>query len=124
MCIRDRPYSGIRLKVYEGDREIDGSQLKWQLETLGGTSRRVAAVNQDSGELTVMSNGLVRVRAVDAETLMGGEVLIYVNMQVECEYACLLYTSGAHCFGGGFIYQDFCKAGIGYEKTRRGDLHR
>lgn len=83
----DKPYSGIRLKVYEGDREIDGSQLKWQLETLGGTSRRVAAVNQDSGELTVMSNGLVRVQAVDAETLMGGEVLIYVNMQVECEYA-------------------------------------
>lgn len=82
----DSPYTGIQLKAYnsEGD-EVQG--VKWQLKKLDGSSRQVAEIDSETGELTVYGNGIVQITAADTDSGMCGRQTVYVNMQIEAEYA-------------------------------------
>lgn len=79
------PYNGIELEVYDGDNSIDSENLIWQIEKLDGSKRNSAEINRNTGELTVITGGLVRVRVIDTSNLVGGETLIYINTQIEAE---------------------------------------
>lgn len=79
------PYNGIELEVYDGDNRIDSENLIWQIEKLDGSKRNSAEINRNTGELTVITGGLVRVRVIDTSNLVGGETLIYINTQIEAE---------------------------------------
>lgn len=82
----DNPYTGIQLKAYnsEGD-EVQG--VKWQLKKLDGSSRQVADIDSETGKLTVYGNGIVQITAADTESGICGRQIVYVNMQIEAEYA-------------------------------------
>lgn len=84
---RSEPCSGIFMAAYDGDKIVDSSKLKWQLENLGNSKRKAAVIDSDTGELTVISNGIVRIRAINTSELLCGESDIYINLQVEGEDA-------------------------------------
>ena len=81
----ENPYHGIELEAYDGNNKIDSKNLIWQIEKLDSSKRDSAEINRNTGELTVMTGGLVRVRVIDISSLVGGETLIYINTQIEAE---------------------------------------
>ncbi len=84
---KSEPRSGIFMVAYDGDKKVDNSRLKWHLENLGNSKREAAVIDSDTGELTVISNGLVRIRAINTSELLFGESDIYINLQIEGEDA-------------------------------------
>lgn len=59
----------------------------WQLKRLDDSSRQVASINADTGELTIYGNGVIEVTAADLENLTCARQVIYINTQIEGEYA-------------------------------------
>ena len=56
------PYSGIQLQAADEDGNIiDNSKLVWQINKFDSSSRRVADINSETGELTVYGNGIIQI---------------------------------------------------------------
>lgn len=82
----DAPYTGIQLKAYDEDgAEVSG--IRWQLKRLDSSSRQAAEIDPDTGELTVYGNGIVEIIAANTDAGICGRQIIYINMQIEAEYA-------------------------------------
>lgn len=82
------PYSGIKLEVKDAnDNVVDNSKLTWQLGKLDGSSRKVADIDSETGELTIYGNGIIQITAANAEDMTCGRLTVHVNMQIEGEYA-------------------------------------
>ncbi len=81
------PYTGIVLKAKKDNAFVDSSKLKWKLEKVDDSKREPATIDYDTGVLTVKENGVVKITAVNAETLECGKAIIFVNLQVEGELA-------------------------------------
>ncbi len=77
----------IQLKAFKGDTSIDGSKLKWKVEKLGEYNREPAEINYDTGVLAVKENGLIKITAMNTESLECGSIVVLVNIQLEGEFA-------------------------------------
>ncbi len=82
------PYSGIMLEAKdENGNVIDSSNLLWQINRLDGSARKVADIDSATGELTIYGNGVIQISAVNLTEMLRGTLTVYVNMQIEGEYA-------------------------------------
>ena len=80
------PSAPIALTVKdENGKTVNGAV--WQLRRIDGSSREAARIDSATGELTVYGNGIIELTAADASTLKCAKQTIYINMQIEGEYA-------------------------------------
>lgn len=82
------PYSGIKLIANDKDgNPIDAGKISWQIKKFDNSVRKVAEIDNESGELTVYGNGIVEITAANLETMTCGRLMVQINMQIEGEYA-------------------------------------
>lgn len=79
------PYT-VRLTANTADGDPVENAV-WQLKRLDDSSRRAAEIDADTGELTIYGNGVIEVTAADLENLTCARQVIYINTQIEGEYA-------------------------------------
>ena len=80
-----QPYENIQLLAKdENGNTVSG--LVWSAKQIDGSSRQVADITAD-GSLTVYGYGAVEITAMNAETYECARQIIYINMQIEGEYA-------------------------------------
>lgn len=100
------PYSGIKLQAADENGDIiDSSKLVWQINKFDSSSRKVAEIDSETGELTVYGNGIIQITAANLEDRSCGKLMVQVNMQIEGEYAdngngADLTDSQGNCSGG------------------------
>lgn len=80
------PNNDIVMQVSDGNSLIQ-SGIVWQIEKLDKSSRKVADIDRNTGRLTIYGNGLVRITAIDTQNDKYGTLDVYVNTQIEGEYA-------------------------------------
>lgn len=76
----------VKLTAAAADGEAVDNVV-WQLKRLDDSSRQAASINADTGELTIYGNGVVEITAADLEDLTCARQVIYINTQIEGEYA-------------------------------------
>ena len=80
------PYK-VTLNALDGTNKVDSSKLKWHIDKLDNSKRAAASINYNTGELTITSNGLVRITASNAEGMACGSAIVHINLQIEGEDA-------------------------------------
>ncbi|MBD5451218.1 MAG: hypothetical protein HDR25_01120 [Lachnospiraceae bacterium] len=80
------PNNDIVMQVSDGNNIIE-SNIIWQIEKLDKSGRKVADIDRNTGRLTIYGNGLVRITAIDTQNDKYGTLDVYVNTQIEGEYA-------------------------------------
>lgn len=80
------PYSPIALVAKDAEGNVV-SDVVWQIKKFDNSKRKVAEINNETGELTVYGNGIIQVTAADIKNLTCAKLMIHVNMQIEGEYA-------------------------------------
>ncbi len=80
------PYSPIALVAKDADGNVV-ENVTWQVKKFDDSKRKVAEINNKTGELTIYGNGIIQVTAADIENLTCARLMIQVNMQIEGEYA-------------------------------------
>jgi len=82
------PNSDIQMQVLDKDGNVvNSSNIMWQIEKVDTSQRKVADIDKKTGKLTVYGNGFVLITAVDTESVKFGTLKVYVNTQIEGEYA-------------------------------------
>lgn len=73
-----------KIKLYADDNGslVDVSSLKWQVEKLDNSNREVASIDSETGELTVLGSGLVKISVINKSELAKGELIVYVNLEI------------------------------------------
>ena len=82
----DAPNNDIVMQVSDGNSIIQ-SGIVWQIEKLDKSGRKVADIDRNTGRLTIYGNGIVRITAIDTQNDKYGTLDVYVNTQIEGEYA-------------------------------------
>ncbi len=84
----DSPNGDIQMQVSNKDgSNINGSNIMWQVEKIDTSNRKVADIDKKTGKLTIYGNGVILITAVNTDTAEFGTLKVYVNTQVEGEYA-------------------------------------
>jgi len=83
----DYPNNDIQMQVVDESGNPVSSNIMWQIEKLDSSKRKVADIDKDTGKLTIYGNGIVLITAIDTETVKFGTLKVYVNTQIEAEYA-------------------------------------
>ena len=80
------PNNDIVMQVSDGNNIIE-SNIIWQIEKLDKSGRKVADIDRNTGRLTIYGNGFARITAIDTQNDKYGTLDVYVNTQIEGEYA-------------------------------------
>lgn len=80
------PYSPIALVA----KDANGNAVEnvvWTVKKFDDSKRKVAQIDNKTGELTIYGNGIIQITAADIDNLTCARLMVHVNMQIEGEYA-------------------------------------